>query len=158
MKTITESEALNKAAAYCTPCERCTHEVVAKLKAWGVTEEAQQRIIERLKSENFINEERYSRAFVNDKLRFNQWGRIKIQAALREKQIDRENINNAIAAIDDDTYIAIMKKVIALKHKELKYRSDRETTQKVLRFAASRGFEPHLIIKSLNSECDEMDF
>ena len=112
MKTITESEALNKAAAYCTPCERCTHEVVAKLKAWGVTEEAQQRIIERLKSENFINEERYSRAFVNDKLRFNQWGRIKIQAALREKQIDRENINNAIAAIDDDTYIAIMKNTV----------------------------------------------
>ena len=45
MKQLSEQEALNKAAAYCTQCERCTSEVMAKLTAWGMDYARQERII-----------------------------------------------------------------------------------------------------------------
>ena len=91
-KPLTPGEALNKAAAYCTLCERCISEVSAKLTAWGVPHGEQEKIIARLTNEKFIDEERYCRAFVNDKVKFNRWGRIKITAALREKHLPQEYI------------------------------------------------------------------
>lgn len=158
MKQITAAEALNRAASYCTLCERCISEVSNKLTAWGVEIKVQQDIIKRLIDENFINEERYSKAFVNDKIRFNHWGRKKISAALYEKRISKSIIGNAIATIDEEEYNEILHKVLSAKHKELKYREDNSTRHKLLRFAASRGFETQLIIKALKISNDEMDF
>ena len=158
MKELTPGEALNKAAAYCTLCERCVSEVTAKLTAWGVPHCGQQKIIERLQQEGFIDEARYCRAFVNDKVRFNRWGRIKIRAALGEKRLPRELVNEAIENIDEEQYMAALAEVIASKRKELKGKDDYAAQQKILRYAASRGFEPSLIIKAINYCGDEMDF
>ena len=157
-KPVTPGEALNKAAAYCTLCERCISEVSAKLTAWGVPFTEQQKIIARLIEEKFIDEVRYCRAFVNDKLRFNRWGRIKIIAALRDKHLPNEHISEAIESIDDDKYIEILKEVIAIKRKELKGKDDFATRQKLIRHAASRGFEPAIIMRFINISNDEMDF
>lgn len=158
MKTYTQAEALNKAAAYCTLCERCVSEVITKLTAWGVSASEQQSIITRLIEEKFIDEARYCRAFVNDKLRFNHWGRIKIVAALRDKHLPKEYINEAIESIDEENYIKILKEIVAIKHKELKGQEDYTTKQKLIRHAASRGFEPAMIMRIINIGDYEMDF
>ena len=158
MRPLSPAEALNKAAAYCTLCERCTSEVSNKLTAWGIAPAGQQNIIERLPSEGFIDEERYCRAFVNDKLRFNHWGRIKIIAALRDKRLPAEHINAAIELIDEEEYMSVLRDVIAAKQKELKGNDDYAARQKIVRFAASRGFEPTKILKIVNCEGYEMDF
>ena len=157
-KPLSPSEALNKAAAYCTLCERCVSEVSAKLTAWNVLYAEQEKIIARLIDEKFIDEARYCRAFVNDKLRFNRWGRIKIIAALREKRLPKEHISEAIESIDDDNYTEILKEVIAIKRKEFKGKDDFQTRQKLIRHAASRGFEPAIIMRFINISNDEMDF
>lgn len=157
MKELTPGEALNKAAAYCTLCERCVSEVTAKLTAWGVPHCEQEKIITRLIEEKFINEARYCHAFVNDKVRFNRWGRIKIRAALSEKRMPRELINEAMDNIDEEQYTTSLAEVIAAKRKELKGVNDYTTKQKIMRFAASRGFEPAMIMRVIDIECDEMD-
>ena len=158
MKELSLGEALNKAAAYCTLCERCVSEVRAKLTAWDVPSGEQEKIIARLIEEKFIDEARYCRAFVNDKLRFNRWGRIKINAALRDKRLPKEYINEALESIDDEKYIEILKEIIAIKHRELKGKEDFATKQKLMRHAASRGFEPAIIMRTINVCCNEMDF
>lgn len=122
MKPISPAEALNKATAYCTLCERCISEVSKKLTTWGVPPAEQQRIIDRLQDEGFINEERYCRAFVNDKLRFNRWGRVKIRAALYEKRLPREYITQAIEQIDEEQYMQTLRDLIAAKQKETEER------------------------------------
>ena len=158
MKPITPAEAINKAAAYCTLCERCINEVSTKLTAWGILPAEQNKIIERLLSEGFIDEGRYCRAFVNDKLRFNRWGRIKITAALRDKRLPQELIKEAIEQIDEEEYTQVLRDVISIKHKELKGKEDYATQQKLIRFAASRGFEPGNILKIIKCDSYEMDF
>ena len=158
MKQITPGEALNKAAAYCTLCERCISEVSTKLAAWGVPHGEQYEIIERLQQEGFIDEARYCRAFVNDKVRFNRWGRIKIRAALSEKRLPRELVNEAIDNINEEEYMSALAEVIATKRMELKGQDDYVAQQKIMRYAAGRGFEPSLIMKAINYCGDEMDF
>ena len=157
-KPLTPSEALNKAAAYCTLCERCICEVSAKLTAWGVPYALQEEIMARLTNEKFIDEARYCRAFVNDKVRFNRWGRIKITAALREKRLPQEYIKEAMDNIDEDAYQQSLQETIDIKRRELKGKDDFATQQKIIRHAASRGYEPSLIIKAINYSGDEMDF
>ena len=157
-KPLTPGEALNKAAAYCTLCERCISEVSAKLTAWGVPHDEQEKIIARLIEEKFIDEERYCRAFVNDKVKFNRWGRIKITAALREKHLPQEYIKEALENIDEEAYMQSLKEVIEIKRREFKGKDDFATQQKIIRHAASRGYEPALIISTIKYEGDEMDF
>ena len=157
-KPLPPSEALNKAAGYCTLCERCISEVNAKLTAWGVPNGEQEKIIARLIEEKFIDEARYCRAFVNDKVKFNRWGRIKIQAALRDKRLPRECVSEAMENIDEEQYMDALAEVIAAKRKELKGKDDFATQQKIIRHAASRGYEPALIIRTINYKGDEMDF
>ena len=158
MKRLSDPEALNKAAAYCTLCERCISEVKAKLDAWGVNYSSQQTIIDRLIDEKFIDEKRYCKAFVNDKLRFNHWGRIKIQAKLREKKLPRDLITEALENIDYEEYSNILLTLIKNKSREAGNVEEHKKREKVLRFAASRGFEPSLIMKQLNYYPDEVDF
>lgn len=158
MKQLTPGEALNKAAAYCTLCERCISEVSAKLAAWGVPHGELHEIIERLQQEGFIDEARYCRAFVNDKVRFNRWGRIKIRAALSEKRLPRELVNEAIDNINEEEYMSALAEVIAAKRRELKGKDDYVAQQKIMRYAAGRGYEPSLIMKAINYCGDEMDF
>ena len=157
-KPISPDEALNKAAAYCTLCERCISEVSTKLTAWGVPHCEQEEIIARLIKEKFIDEARYCRAFVNDKVKFNRWGRIKITAALREKRMPQEYIKEAMDNIDEDAYQQSLQETIDIKRRELKGKDDFATQQKIIRHAASRGYEPSLIIKAINYSGDEMDF
>ena len=86
MKEITEPEMLHRAAAYCSTAERCIQDVQKKIDAAGLPPDASERIIARLLKERFIDESRYTRFFVNDKLRFNKWGRVKIGYELYKKK------------------------------------------------------------------------
>lgn len=147
MKQLSEQEALNKAAAYCTSCERCTSEVGAKLSAWGMNSAQSRRIIDFLIDEKFIDEQRYCMAFVNDKLRFNRWGRMKIAAALREKRLPQALVKEALEQIDEKEYSDTLLALINAKRKEIKAPDDYTAAQKLLRFVAGRGFEPSLAMR-----------
>ena len=45
---------------------------------WGIAYDAIDRIINRLEQEKYIDEERFCRAFINDKYRLAKWGKVKI--------------------------------------------------------------------------------
>jgi regulatory protein len=77
---------LEKARQYCDYEERCIHDVRNKLYQWSVQSELIDKIILRLENENYIDEDRYVRAFALGKLRNNKWGRNKILFALRSKK------------------------------------------------------------------------
>ena len=84
---LTDEEALNRVASYCSAAEHCRAEVNEKLQRWGIAYETIARILERLETEKYIDDERYCRAFVNDKFRFAKWGKMKIAQGLYMKKI-----------------------------------------------------------------------
>jgi len=144
-KEYTLEELLHKAASYCSISEHCVLEVEDKLTAWGVSDEDKKKIIDRLKSEDFINEKRYCTYFVKDKFRFNKWGKIKISYSLKAKGLDKEAIQNAMSTIDDGEYEELLASLLKTKLVGLKYEFEYEKQGKLFRFAQSRGFENNVI-------------
>ena len=65
---LTDEEALNRVASYCSTAEHCRAEINEKLQRWGIAYDTIARILDRLESEKFIDDERFCRAFVNDGL------------------------------------------------------------------------------------------
>lgn len=156
MKELTEQEAFNKAAAYCAGAEHCNAEIRKKMEAWGVAAELQEEIITRLNQEKYIDEQRFCRSFAHDKLRYNQWGRIKIAQALRQKEISTQLIRETLSEIDEEEYVQILKKTLQAKSKSVKAASDYERNGKLIRFAISHGFEMSYITRHLR--IDEEDY
>ena len=156
MKEYTENELRNKAEVYCLAAERCPSEVEAKLQQWGASPETSAHILEHLQKERFVDTARFCRAFVRDKYRFNQWGRMKIIQALRMKQLSSEAITGGIAEIDEEEYARCLRALLQGKARGLKASSDYERNGKLIRFAMGRGFEMDAITRCLH--VDEDDF
>ncbi|MFA5045226.1 MAG: regulatory protein RecX [Paludibacter sp.] len=150
-KEYTLDELLHKAASYCSISEHCTTEVKEKLTAWGVSDMDKQKIIDRLISEDFINEKRFCSHFVKDKFRFNKWGKIKISFAMKQKQLANDLINNALTTIDDGEYEEMLASILKTKLVGLKYEYEYEKQGKLFRFAQSRGFENNVIERVLRT-------
>ncbi len=158
---LSEAEGLHKAAAYCSMSEHCLSEVREKLSNWGVESEAQERILKRLLDERFVDESRFAAAFVKDKFRFNQWGRIKIRIMLQQKKVDAHQIEDAMELIDEEEYRDCLFSILSQKRKSLKDKDPQQLKAKLYRFAASRGFESDLIFKLvpkiLGNDPDDME-
>lgn len=147
---MTESEALNKLAAYCSAGEHCRAEAVEKMQRWGIPYETIDRIADHLVKENYINEERYCKAFINDKFRFDKWGKVKIGQALQLKKISPLVYKPFLAEIDEGEYQAVLNKLLAAKKKSVRAENEYELNGKLIRFALSRGFEMKDICHCLN--------
>ena len=147
--TRTYEQMLFKASAYCATAEHCEADVRTKLQTWACAPEHIDKIIDYLKKENFLNEQRYCNAFVRDKFRFNQWGKTKIAMMLRTKNIAEETIAEAIDQIDDATYQQTVTTLLQTKLKGLKYRDEYDRKAKLIRFAQGRGFEYGIIAAAI---------
>jgi len=141
---------VNKAMALCSRREYCISEVMDKLHSWGTDADDNARIIELLKKENFINEERYALGFVKDKFNYNKWGRLKIKAHLRAKNIPAELINQALDSIDNEIYMKVLGDLVSAHRRSVKAKNQYELKAKLLRYGLSKGFESSLLYDLLN--------
>jgi len=144
-KEYTREELLHKAASYCSLSEHCVSDVEEKLILWNAQENDKQFIVNKLLKDDFINEKRYATAFVNDKFKFNKWGKIKISMALKQKRVDNKLIANALNSINEDEYDEVLAAILKTKLKTLKWKDEYEKKGKLFAFAQSRGFENEVI-------------
>ena len=147
---MTEQEAYLQLAALCAQAEHCQQEMRDKMRRWGLDETVQNRIIARLVKERYVDDERYARAFVKDKIRYNKWGRRKVQQALWMKRIDADIQQQVLDEIDEKEYLDVLRPLLKQKRKSIKAESDYELNQKLLRFALSRGFGFDIIRQCLD--------
>lgn len=137
---MTEEQALARLTALCASAEHCTGEMIDKMTKWEIPEEAQARIMEHLVSNKYVDDERYCRAFVHDKMEYNHWGRRKIEQALYVKHVDKAIQTKVLDEIPDSDFIDILRPLIDQKRRQTRADNDYEMNIKLMRFAASRGF------------------
>lgn len=167
MKKMTEQEALAKLMTICSQSEHCSGEMVEKMRKWELEETAQARIMEQLVKGKFVDDERFTRAFAKDKLRYNKWGRRKIEQALWLKHIpndisqrvlDELGIGGDDSRSDDDSeYVQILRELLRNKARSVKAKNAYERNGKLIKFALGRGFSMDVIMKVIE-ESDEYDF
>ena len=154
-KDMTEQEAYLQLAALCAQAEHCQQEMRDKMRRWELDETVQNRIVARLVKERYVDDERYARAFVKDKIRYNKWGRRKVQQALWLKHIDTDVQQRVLDEIDEKEYLDVLRPLLKQKRKSVKAESDYELNQKLVRFALGRGFSFDIIRQCLN--VDDID-
>ena len=160
MTQKTENEAYLTLAALCAQAEHCQWEMLEKMRRWEVPEEAQARVMQRLVKERYVDDERYAQAFVKDKIRYNKWGRRKVDQALWQKHIDEDIRKRVLDEVDDDEYLKVLRPLLKQKRKSTKANSDYELNQKLMRFALGRGFTFDIIRQCIDveEELEDDDF
>ena len=155
----TENDAYLTLAALCAQAEHCQYEMLEKMRRWELPEDEQARVMQRLVSERYVDDERYAQAFVKDKIRYNKWGRRKVEQALWQKRIDEDIRKRVLNEVDDDEYLSVLRPLLKQKRKSIKANSDYELNQKLMRFAISRGFTFDIIRQCIDvdEEPDEID-
>ena len=157
MKEVTEQGAYLQLAQLCARSEHCQHEMLEKMRKWGMTDEAQARVMQRLVSERYVDDERYARAFVRDKIRYNKWGRRKVEQALWMKHIDEDIRERVLGEVDDDEYTSVLRPLLKQKRRSTKAQSGYELNQKLVKFALGRGFTFDIIRQCMDGEIDDME-
>ena len=129
---LSRAEWLSKAEAYCARAEHCAADVRRKLYEWGAPAGLSDEIEENLYADGFLDDARFCSAYVHDKVAYQGWGRVKIQAGLRALQLPEPAIREAMEEIDEKQYKANLQKLIQQR------KGDSE--DKRMRFLAQRGF------------------
>lgn len=151
-KHFTSQQALLKAEQYCAYQERCQQEVRDKLYEWGLHSNEVEKIISELITSDFLNEERFAKAYASGKFRIKKWGRIKIKVELKKRKISEYCIKKAMQVINEDDYLKTIKELIVKKSKDIKEKKSHIKNYKLAKYIASKGFEQNLIFELLKSE------
>lgn len=144
-------QAYSKMAQLCSRSEQCSADIRKKIIAFELVSEVVDEIIEKLRVEKFLNDERYVKAYVSDKFKFNKWGKVKIRHNLRMKGLAEDMILEGLNNIDEEKYKKVLIKTMKDKAKTVKKKSKFEKMGQVIRFAQTRGFEPEMIHRYINS-------
>ena len=156
-KEMTGQQAYQKLTDLCARSEHCQQEMLEKMRQWGVSEEEQAKVMERLINERYVDDERFARAFIYDKIRYSKWGRRKVEQALWLKHIDDSISKPLLDKVDDEEYLNILRPMLKQKRKSTKANSEYELTMKLIRFAMGRGFTMDIIKQCIEVE-DEDEF
>ena len=140
MKQKTEQEAYQQLATLCAQAEHCEWEMREKMNRWEIDEMVQNRILQHLIKERYVDDERYARAFVKDKVHYNKWGRRKVEQALWQKHISEDIRQQVLDEVDNEEYLEVLRPLLKQKRKTIKAQNDYELNQKLMRFALGRGF------------------
>jgi regulatory protein len=135
---------------YCAYQERCGYDVAMKLRSWKVEASRIPRILKRLYEENFIDDERYARAFVRGKFHINRWGRLKIINELKVRQLDDRIIQNALHEIGPEEYRTTLEELIYKKYSQFQGTNNLAMREKIINFVTGKGFEFSLADSVLN--------
>lgn len=151
-KQLTPEQALQKLKQYCAYQERSHSEVKEKLYNLGVWKKDHDPIIAQLIEGDYLNEERFAIAFAGGKFRIKHWGRVKIKYELKQKQVSDYSIKKALKQINEDDYVAVLKKLVDDKYASLKSEQNLIRKKKTVDYLVQKGFEIELIKKVIGNE------
>lgn len=159
----TADEAFASLMRLCARAERSSGDALRLMRNWGVAQNEQQGVLQRLIKERFIDDRRYAEAFVREKMRLSAWGKYKITAALKRKGIADEIITEAMAELNPSDNKKRLQDRLQAKIKHIKYDTEYQLKTKLIRYALSLGFEMDEVMDSVNdvmrnnniNECDD---
>lgn len=144
-KYISRDEALRRMQRYCAYQERSHKEVRSKLLNLGIYGDSLEEIMAQLITDNFLNEERFARAYARGKFHMKKWGRRRILQELKFRDISDYCIRKAMEEIPEKDYLETLEEVIRKKNDKLAETDEFAQRNKIAQYAISRGYEPDLV-------------
>lgn len=157
-RQITPQTALDRLEQQCCRAEMSEGEAREKMRRWRILPSDADKIVDSLISRRFIDDCRFARAYVNDKVKFSRWGRRKIRSGLMLKRVSTDIIDDVLDEIDEEIYIGGLRHIIRSKinsHPEIVETYEQRT--KLFRWIISRGYESQLAASELRHILSGMD-
>lgn len=149
-KSYTVDEALQKLMNFCAYRDRSQKEVEDKLTEMRMIPAAKEKIIMSLMEQGFLNEERFARSFVRGKFRMKKWGRIKIKAELKRREISAPIIKLGLTEINEKTYLETLFSLAEKKLPTIKETNPYKRKQKLADHLIRKGYESNLVFDCVN--------
>jgi regulatory protein len=144
--SIPGEKALLKIKRYCAYQERSHKEVMHKLYSWGFYKKEAELLLSQLIEEGYLNEERFAILFAGGKFRIKQWGKKRIEQALKERQVSSYCIKKALLQIDSEAYRQTLQKLACGKWEQLKAEKDIFIKKRKLQdYLLQKGYEYELV-------------
>ena len=150
-------EALASLMRLCARAERSSGDARRLMHRWGVDRQEQERVLQRLIAERFIDDRRYTEAFIREKTSLSAWGEYKIRAALQNKGIASQIITEALAACDSLKGSSRLEEKLRHKLRSVKYESLYQLKGKLLRYAASLGYAMDEAMEAVEAVLSQME-
>ncbi len=143
-------EATKKMEHYCAYQERCHMEVTEKLKEMNMIPEAIDQILGHLIQENYLNEERFAKAFARGKFNIKKWGANRIIRELKFRDVSPYNIKSALSEITDEDYLKTFDELARKRLNQIKETNNLKKKKKLVDYLLYRGWESHLVYQKAN--------
>ena len=144
-----EKVILEKMRSYCMYQDRCVQEVIKKLTRLQVIAKTKSKIIDHLIEDDYLNEVRFAKSFIQGKLRIKKWGRIKLNYELSIRGIKKFIIDEEINKISKVDYYQYFNEFSNNKIKTLTG-SKEQKKRSFVNYFTYRGWENNLIYEKLN--------
>ncbi len=149
-KQISREEGLERLKYLCSKGEKCLLDIKTRLDEWNLTQEYES-ISQILIAERYIDEARYTQAFVNDKIRQGKWGKHKIRYLLKRKSIASKTIETCLNSFPAKEYHGLVLRELHKKNNTVKEANPYIRYQKLGAFAAQRGYETEFLREILDN-------
>ena len=149
-KSYTFSEIKQKIAHYCVYQDRSHQEVEQKLKEFLLIPEAKEEILMFLMTENYINEERFTRSYIRGKFYIKSWGKKKIANHLKMKGVTEKLIRQCMNEIKEEDYQAKIKEIYKDYYNKISAGTAYQKKGKTITYLIGKGFEYEEIIEMLD--------
>lgn len=162
---LTPQEAYARLASYCAQAERSPSDLRRRMQRLELAEELQAELLTRLEAEGFVSGERFARAFIHDKHRFNGWGPRRLEHELRRHGIASSVIAAALEELEEETS-AEDEEPRVLELLRAKQRSlpagleRRKAYDRLMRFGLYRGYDYDEVREAITQllDTDEPDW
>lgn len=151
---LSKEDALSLMQKYCAYQDRCQSEIRTRLIEHSVYGDALEQIIAELILDDFINEERFAKAYVRGKFRIKKWGKMKIIKELKYRRISAYSINKGLKEIDYDDYLATLNTLLEKKHRVLTSKDKWDHRKKLTAYATQKGYEYEVIKEVMSNNAE----
>lgn len=133
--------ARNTIKKFCAYQERSQKQVRDRLKKMGLIDDAVDLLISECIQENYLNEERFAKAFVRGKHNIKGWGRKRLELELKRQEVSEYCMRKAMQELEDDAYDDKLESLALKKWNESKGANAFAKGKKVVDFLLRRGYE-----------------
>lgn len=112
-----------------------------------ITEE----VINKLIDNKYLDDDRFTKAFIKDKLNFTNWGDYKIKNELKRLGVNDEIIYNNMTSIDDNIYYERMNKIIDKDISTNKKYNGIKLKNKIYNHLLTLGYSKEKVISIINN-------
>lgn len=154
-RKYSSKETVQRIRLWCDRQERAQQEVRDKLYTWGLHQNEVEEIIAGLVIDNFINEERFARAYASGKFRIKRWGRNKIRQGLLYRKISDYCLAAAMEEIDEEEYNETLRSLAERKFDQMKSSDRHQKFPKIATYLMNKGFEKELVVAIVNELLDQ---